>query len=83
MNAESTTAPCYEISHRFRQAMEDRITRLERDAAWDEQALPLLTHQDHLRRHKRLVAIQRAEAARMRTFLDRVRIRLPRPLIAL
>jgi hypothetical protein len=45
--------------------------------------LPLLTHQDHLRRHKRLVAIQRAEAARMRTFLDRVRIRLPRPLIAL
>jgi len=83
MNTQSPTGECYEISVRFRQSLEERILRLERDAAWDEQALPLLAHEDHLRRHKRLIAIQRSEAARMRTFLDRVRVRLPRPLIAL
>jgi hypothetical protein len=83
MHTESPIGESYEISARFRQSLEERIIRLERDAAWDEQALPLLTHEDHLRRHKRLVAIQRAEATRMRIFLDRVRVRLPRPLIAL
>jgi hypothetical protein len=31
----------------------------------------------------RLVAIERSEALRMRLFLDRANIRLPRPLIAL
>jgi hypothetical protein len=31
----------------------------------------------------RLVAIQRAEALRMRLFLDRAQTRLPRPMIAL
>jgi hypothetical protein len=38
---------------------------------------------DHIRRHMRMVAIQRAEALRMRLFLDRAKTRLPRPLIAL
>jgi len=36
---------------------------------------------DHIRRQMRLVAVQRAEALRMRIFLDRARPRLPRPLI--
>jgi len=31
----------------------------------------------------RMVAVQRAEALRMRLFLDRAQTRLPRPLIAL
>jgi hypothetical protein len=31
----------------------------------------------------RLVAAQRTEALRMRLFLDRARIRVPRPMIAL
>lgn len=83
MNAESSAVENFEISLRFRQSLEERIVRLERDAAWDEQMLATLTDEDHLRRHRRLVAVQRAEALRMRLFLDRSRARLPRPLIAL
>jgi hypothetical protein len=83
MNTESSTSETYEISPRFRQSMEDRIARLEQDAVLDEQVLTTLTHGDHLRRHRRLVAVQRTEALRMRLFLDRSRVRLPRPLIAL
>jgi hypothetical protein len=73
----------YEISPRFRQSMEQRIARLESDAHADEAALDSLKDEDHIRRHRRLIAIQRAEALRMRLFLDRARPRLPRPLIAL
>ena len=73
----------FEISPRFRQTVEDRIARLERDAAFDESQVAVLTDGDHIRRHMRLVAIQRAEALRMRLFLDRASTRLPRPLIAL
>jgi uncharacterized coiled-coil protein SlyX len=83
MNAESATDHAFEIGPRFRQTMEERIARLERDAAWDEQMLDTLADEDHLRRHRRLVAVQRAEALRMRLFLDRSRVRMPRPLIAL
>lgn len=83
MNTESSSVENFEIGLRFRQSLEERIARLERDAAWDEQMLASLTDEDHLRRHRRLVAVQRAEALRMRLFLDRSRARLPRPLIAL
>ena len=83
MNAESTTLESYEISPRFRQSLEERIARLERDAAEDEQMMANLEDKDHIRRHLRLIAVQRAEALRMRLFLDRSRPRLPRPLIAL
>jgi hypothetical protein len=38
---------------------------------------------DHIKRHMRMVAIQRSEALRMRLFLDSARTRLPRPMIAL
>jgi hypothetical protein len=38
---------------------------------------------DHIRRQLRLVAVERAEVLRMRLFLDRARIRVPRPLIEL
>jgi hypothetical protein len=43
----------------------------------------LLRDGDHIKRHMRLVAIQRAEALRMRLFLDRAKTRLPRPLVGL
>jgi ribosome-associated translation inhibitor RaiA len=73
----------YEISPRFRQTVEDRIARLERDAASDEAMVAQLEDPDHIRRQMRLVVAQRAEALRMRIFLDRAKTRLPRPLIAL
>lgn len=73
----------FEISPRFRQTVEERIARLERDAASDEAFVARLENGDHIHRQMRLVAIQRAEALRMRIFLDRARTRLPRPLIAL
>jgi hypothetical protein len=83
MNTSSTSPEAYEISPRFRQSLEERVARLERDAAEDERMLTYLEHEDHLRRHRRLVAVQRAEALRMKMFLDRARHRLPRPMIAL
>ena len=72
-----------EISPRFRHTIEERIARLEKDAEFDELQVALLVDGDHIRRHMRLVALQRAEALRMRLFLDRAKTRLPRPLIAL
>lgn len=73
----------FEISPRFRQMIEERIARLEKDADYDERQLDSLDDGDHIRRQVRLVAVERAEALRMRLFLDRARARLPRPLIEL
>src|ERR1700733_176677 len=65
----------FEISPRFRQRIEERIARLERDAVYDEAQLTVLDDIDHIRRQMRLVAVERAEALRMRLFLDRARTR--------
>ena len=65
----------FEVSPRFRRTIEERIARLEFDAAWDEAQAAGLQSSDHIRRHMRLVAAQRAEALRMRIFLDRSRER--------
>jgi ribosome-associated translation inhibitor RaiA len=73
----------FEISPRFRRMVETRIARLEKDAVADEAQVGLLKDGDHIKRQMRLVAMQRAEALRMRLFLDRAKTRLPRPLIAL
>ena len=73
----------YEISPRFRKSIEERIARLERDAATDEAQIERLEDIDHIRRQMRLVSTQKTEALRMRLFLDRARTRLPRPMIAL
>jgi hypothetical protein len=73
----------FEISPRFRSMVETRIARLEKDAVTDEAQVAMLRDGDHVKRHMRLVAMQRAEALRMRLFLDRAKTRLPRPLIAL
>ncbi|MGD0732038.1 MAG: hypothetical protein ABR956_12310 [Terracidiphilus sp.] len=73
----------FEISPRFRSTIEERIARLERDAAHDEAQVALLDNGDHIRRHMKLVAMQRSEALRMRLFLNNSQTRLPRPLIGL
>ena len=81
-------SPCaayesYEISPRFRSSIEERIVRLERDAASDEAQVAALEDIDHIRRQMHLVAAERAEALRLRLFLDRAQTRLTRPLIPL
>lgn len=73
----------FEISPRFRRTIEDRIARLERDADFDEGQIGLLENADHIRRQMHLVAVERAEALRMRLFLDHARLRVTRPQIAL
>jgi len=83
MTARCAAQEGFEISPRFRQTVEERIARLERDADYDEAQLSRLDDIDHIRRQMRLVAVERAEGLRMRLFLDRARTRLPRPLIAL
>jgi ribosome-associated translation inhibitor RaiA len=83
MTVRCTAQEGFEISPRFRQTIEERIARLDRDANHDEAQMDLLNDIDHIRRQMRLVAAQRAEALRMRLFLDRARTRLPRPLIEL
>jgi hypothetical protein len=80
MNAESKPSKSqdsYEISPRFSQTIEERIIRLERDAAADERMIATLVHHDHIRRHRRLIAVQLAEALRMRLFLERSTKRQP------
>lgn len=73
----------FEVSPRFREMLEQRIARLEDDAMSDEAKIPLLDNQDHIRRQRRLVNTQRAEAARMRRFLEKAKSRTPNPLIAM
>ncbi len=75
MNADGAVYEPYLISPCFRDAIEKRIARLERDAAQDESWIEHLENDDHIRRHRRLVAIERAEALRMRLFLDRTEAR--------
>jgi hypothetical protein len=83
MTSNCATQESFEISPRFRQTVEERIARLDRDAAHDEAQMDRIDDIDHIRRQMRLVAVQRAEALRMRIFLDRTQARLPRPLVEL
>ncbi len=71
MKTNTPVENVYEISPRFRRMIEERIERLERDAVADELSSVTLQNEDHRRRHLRLVAVQRAEALRMRLFLDK------------
>jgi hypothetical protein len=81
MSPDRTVPDRIEISPRFRQSILERIQRLEQDANADEAQVALLSNSDHIRRQMRLVAVQRAEALRMRLFLDRSGIRTPRTII--
>lgn len=83
MTHEEQLQDGFEISPRFRRSIEERILRLERDAREDEAQAAFLLNKDHIRRHMRLVMVQRAEALRMRMFLDRAKTRIPRPMITL
>jgi hypothetical protein len=73
----------FEISARFRRLIEERIERLEKDADSDEAQLAVLRHGDHIRRHMRLIAVQRAEARRMRSFIESSGTRVPPPMMSL
>ena len=77
MGIQSAVQEGFEISPRFRQTVEERIARLEKGAEYDEAQIERLDDIDHIRRQMRLVAAQRAEALRMRLFLDRARNRVP------
>lgn len=77
MTTDCTVRESFEISPRFRAMLEERIVRLEEDARRDEAKVELLDDIDHIGRQMRLVAVQRAEALRMRIFLDRSRTRTP------
>jgi ribosome-associated translation inhibitor RaiA len=70
MITNCATLESYEISPRFRRTVEERIARLERDATSDEAQLTVLNDVDHIRRQMRLVVTQRAEALRMKIFLQ-------------
>ncbi|MDE3200840.1 MAG: hypothetical protein KGN79_07955 [Acidobacteriota bacterium] len=83
MQISPTSDNGIEISQRFRRTMEDRAEKLERDAEHDEAQIACFVNEDHIRRQRRLVALERSEALRIRLFLDRARTRLPRPMIAL
>ena len=83
MAIQSTVQEGFEISPKFRQTVEERIARLEKGAEYDEAQIERLDDVDHIRRQMRLVAAQRAEALRMRIFLDRARTRPGRSQIAL
>ena len=83
MAIQSPVQEGFEISPRFRQKVQERIARLERDAELDETQIQLLADVDHIRRQLRLVAAQRTEALRMRLFLDRAGTRLLKPMIEL
>lgn len=83
MTSQCAAQEGFEISPRFRQILEERIARLERNAVQDEAQLDRLDDIDHIRRQMRLVSVQRAEALRMRIFLDRARPRAQRPMIQL
>ena len=65
----------FEISPQFRRTIEERIARLESKATEDEAQLARLSDADHIRRHMRLVAMQRSDALRMRLFLERAKAR--------
>jgi hypothetical protein len=80
MTSNCATQERFDISSRFRQTVEERIARLDRDAAHDEAQMDRLDDIDHIRRQMRLVAAQRAEALRMRIFLDRARPQQQRPV---
>ena len=65
-----------QISLRFRHMLEQRILRLEFDAARDELTARELQDPDHIRRQMRLVTAQLEQAHRMKRFLENSRTRV-------
>jgi acyl-CoA reductase-like NAD-dependent aldehyde dehydrogenase len=71
-----------EISPRFRRRLEEQMERLEQEANCDETRMGRLSDVDHLRRQRKLVTAQRAEALRIRQFLETVSTRFVEPQVA-
>lgn len=67
------------ISPRFRKSIEDRIARLEMDAAQDGLVMAEFNDKDQIIRHQDLIDSQCAEALRMRLFLDQMSILFQMP----
>lgn len=65
----------YEISIRFYDALCAKALRLEADAQQDELVAATLEHPGHFARQSLLIQSQREDAARLRNFLARTRIR--------
>ncbi len=68
----------FQITPRFRNAVEKRILQLERDAAQDERVLKSLTSPDHRRRQQMLIDRQLEKAFRLREMLALVTTRAER-----
>jgi hypothetical protein len=66
----------YEISPRFRRALQAKALTLENDARQDEAFAATLENPDHLQRQNLLIDTQRDQAKRLRDFLAATRIRI-------
>jgi hypothetical protein len=63
------------VSPRFHAAMMTAALELERQAARDEQQIPILIDADHRRRQRLLVDEQLAKAFRLREMIKQMRVR--------
>ena len=59
MTTDCAACESVEIGPRFREMIEERIARLDADAARDEARIEYLRDPDHIRRQSRLVAVER------------------------
>jgi hypothetical protein len=75
MPAEMSFREPYQISERFRRALQTKAQMLEADALRDELAACTMENADQLRRQRLLVQAQRDEAERFRDFLTRTCVR--------
>jgi hypothetical protein len=75
MGLEISSREPYEISQRFRLILMQRVRELEAAADEDERKAESLSNPDHARRHRKLVAAQRNDAARLINFLVNSRLR--------
>jgi hypothetical protein len=78
MHAPLDLSERFQVSARFRCALERSILALESGAARDEQVLPLLGEPDHRRRQRLLVGCQLLRAFRLRELLARTDVRSER-----
>lgn len=77
MTYDPKTDEPFDVSPRFGQRVLARILKLELDANMDEKIIPTLLSPDHQRRQRKLVALQRDEADRLRVFLRNAQVRQP------
>ena len=64
------TSPYFEISERFRGAVEKKIARLEQGAAFDAEQLGAIVCEDHRKRQMQLINTQIEIAVQLRARLS-------------